>query len=144
MSSDQFYSHLFMFYGVGIPQGCYLHTFSRTEVINKGVLLNWMNTRCIPDSFGESKFFLEYSHALQIYLSHAFENSNIGKKSCNDDYISGFFVNINFPFFHSISFLPCPNSALNKKAKNSYLTLFNIITFLKTNIYYIVAKLDFF
>ena len=106
-----------MFYGVGIPQGCYLHTFSRTEVINKGVLLNWMNARCIPDSFGESKCFWTTHMGKKIYLSHSFENSNIGKKRYNDDYIPGFFVNINFPFFHSISFLSCPNSALNKKGQ---------------------------
>ena len=60
----------------------------------------------------------------KIYLSHSFENSNIGQKSCNDDYIAGFFVNINVPFFHSISFLSCPNSALNKKGQEFLSHLF--------------------
>ena len=39
----------------------FLKTFSRTEVINKGVLLNWMNARYIQDSFGGSKFFLDWT-----------------------------------------------------------------------------------
>ena len=32
-------------------------TFSSTEVVNKGVFLNWMSARYIQDSFGKSKFF---------------------------------------------------------------------------------------
>ena len=83
-----------MFYGVGIPQGCYLHTFSRTEVINKGVLLNWMNARCIQDSFGESKFFWStHMHSQYIWVT-LLKIQILVKKSCNADYISGFFVNI--------------------------------------------------
>ena len=42
----------------------FLKTSSRTEVINKGVLLNWMNARYIQHSFGESKFSLGLDYCI--------------------------------------------------------------------------------
>ena len=48
---------LFKIYKLSMLKFRFLKTFSSTEVINKGVLLNWMSARYIQDSFGKSKFF---------------------------------------------------------------------------------------
>ena len=42
----------------------FLKTSSRTEVLNKGVLLNWMNADYIQHSFGERKFSLGLDHCI--------------------------------------------------------------------------------
>ena len=73
-----------------------------------------MNARCIPDSSARVSVFGVLTCTKKIYLSHSFENSNIGKKSCNDTYIPAFSSTL-ISFFPFNFFSVVPKFGLKQK-----------------------------